>query len=223
MSGNVSPTREIETSEFDFIDERLEEEFKRLQNELLLNSRNAAAVKSIKTKMRALLRENFRELKYAENVSIEKYMKSPKGLDAKKDFLKQIKTRMEEEGFKDFYLEIHPGKNGDDHIQIFSRTKEKEKDMAKFITKMFKENTLYESKEKKEMKEPKKVGSFSEYIKSLDDRLDKINKRFETINDRLDKQLSKHKDIKVPKITDFSNDNINKIQEKAQKILRKRR
>lgn len=220
MSGNVSPTREIETSEFDFIDKKLEEEFKRLQNELLLKARNAAAVKSIKTKMRQLLRENFRELKYAENVSIEKYMKSPKGLDDKKSFLQQIKDRMKEEGFKDFYLEIHPGKNGDDHIQIFSRNKDKEKDMSKFITKMFKENTLYE---KKEIKEPAKVGSFSEYIKSLDDRLEKINKRFDSLNDRLDKHLSKHKDIKVPKLNDFSNENITKIQNKAKKAIQKRR
>lgn len=222
MSGNVSPTREIQTSEYDFIDKYLEEEFKQLHNELLLKGRNVSEVKRIKTEMRIILRENFRELKYAENVSIEKYMKSPKGLDAKKDFLKQIKNRLKEEGFKDFYIEIHPGK-GDDHIQIFSRNKDKEKDMAKFITKMFKENTLYESKEKKEIKEPVKVGSFSEYLKSLDDRLDKINKRFEDINDRLDKQLSKHKDIKVPKLTDFSDENINKIQEKAQKIIKKRR
>lgn len=220
MSGNVSPTREMETSEFEFIDKNLEEEFKRLQNELLLQSRNATAVKSIKTKMRQLLRENFRELKYAENVSIEKYMKSPKDLHDKKLFLKQIKNRMEDEGFKDFYIEFHPGKNGDDHIQIFSRSKEKEKEMSKFITTMFKENSLYETKEKEEIKAPAQVVSFSEYISSLNKRLDKINERADKLNTRLDKIFSNHK---KPDVVKFDDKQIEQINERAKNIIKKRR
>lgn len=57
------------------------------------------------------------------------------------------------------------------------------------------EQVVLEAAKQKEMKEPIKKGSFPDYIKSLDERLNKINQRADAINEKLDNDFSDIEDM----------------------------
>lgn len=192
---STSPTREAETSEFDLFDSLQEEELKELQNELMFGKLDKKEEEITKGKFRKILRENMRELKYCENIGLNKYMKTPKNAFEIKDFLKKLKTHLKEKGFGNFYLEYHFGKKGEDHVQILSNSKEKEREIVQEIVKYLthkeeKKEVIKEFKNEVLERILKKLETLSEQTQQFSNTLNSINERYSF------KEEPQHRDLK---------------------------
>jgi len=201
MAESISATREIETSEFDLIDIKAEEELEALRKELILKIHSKNEKKAIKAKMRQILRESTRTLKYCENVGVDKYIKAPTNIQEIKELLKEKKEMVLENGFRNFYLEYHQGKKGENHIQILADTKDKEKEIKSLIVDSFKNKDF-----KKEVE--KKPNSLDMKLKKLDNLVAKHKEKY---NNWLN---SKKIEIKQ-EIKTYDENTIETIKEKA--------
>lgn len=119
MAESFSVARESETAEQNFIDEEIDKEYRLLQQELaILKDLNSSRAKEIKGRMNQIIREEIREMKDADNVTVE-YPKT--SLSEKRELLVALREEIEKKGYGDFQIQYHTGFGGQDHIQIFSK------------------------------------------------------------------------------------------------------
>lgn len=211
---SLSATREAETSEFDLIDEVQELKLKTLQNELIHYMHDDNKKKVIKAEFRKILRETIRNLKYCENIGIDKYIKAPKNTTEIKTFLRDLKTYLQEKGFKNFYIEFHQGVKGENHVQILSNTKDKEKLIKEAIIDKF---TRKEVKKETVVKREFKDEKIQKILSNFDKKFNEMIVRTQKISDKY-KNLS---DYKKTESKDEEHRTIEKIEESINKLKRK--
>jgi len=239
MKESISATREVETSVVSLIIKNEEKEFYKIQGNIAelaflkpADYKNLDKYKKMKAEIRKILRKNLRELKYMENISVN-FIDDKMEADDIKKFLFELKDMLNEKGFNNFYLEFHRGKKGEDHVQVLADKKEKEKEIKKELSKIFKQvssgklemlslGIIEEQPKKVEIKD-EKLNKFlskldkklNEVFSKIDKKLENIDKKILKINNKFDKFMNKYK-----KTTTTSTSKKEDIDKRISKILK---